>query len=69
MCVCVHVHAHAHRCVCGVIVVVGVDRCIPLTMLADVCQWSWLLMCVCLMLFKTLSLFSNCVSIESEYEL
>ena len=48
MCVCVHMHMHTG--VCGV--VVGVDRCILLTMLVDVCQCSWLLMCVCLMLFQ-----------------
>ena len=56
-----------HTGVCGG--VVGVDRCIPLTMLVDLCQCSWLLMCVCFMLFKTLSLFLNWVSKESEYEM
>ena len=31
-------HVHAGVCMCVCVVLVGADGCIPLTMLADVCQ-------------------------------
>ena len=51
--------------VCDV-VIVGVDGCIPYTVLVDVCQCCRLLMFVLLLLFKTLSLLLNLVNKESE---
>ena len=38
VCVCVCMHLHAGVCMCVCVVLVGADGCIPLTMLADVCQ-------------------------------
>ena len=49
-----------------IVVVTGADRCIPLTMLVDVCQCCRLLICVCLPPFETLSLLLNLVNKESE---
>ena len=72
VCVCVCAHTCAHVCVCRcvsvVCVVVSGDRCIPLTMLVDVCKSCRLLMFVYLPLFKTLSLLLNLVNKESESE-
>ena len=62
VCVCVYVHTQTHTQVC-VVLIVGVDRYIPLTMLVDACQCCRLLMFViCLLHFETLSLLLNLVN-------
>ena len=55
VCVCVRAHACVHVCMCVHscvyvhLCVFGADRCIPLTLLVDVCQCRCLLMFVCLL--------------------
>ena len=61
VCVCAYV------LLCGV-VGSGVDGCIHFIVLVHVCQCCRLLMFVCLLLFKTLSLLLNLVNKESEPE-
>ena len=51
-----------------VVLIAGVDRYIPSTMLVDVCQCCRLLLFVCLLHFQTPSLLLNLVNKKSESE-
>ena len=66
VCLCMHAHMGAQVCLC---VCCWCRWCILLFMLLDACQCCLLLLCVCLPLFKSLSLLLNWINKQSEMKL